>query len=42
MNFEPGRNPGVTIPQVDPTTFYDAKGEHHPEGSTMLGFWLYL
>ena len=42
MNFEPGRSPSVTIPQVDPTAFYDAKGEHHPEGSTMLGFWLYL
>jgi cytochrome o ubiquinol oxidase subunit III len=27
---------------VDATAFYDAAGEHHPEGSTMLGFWLYL
>jgi len=27
---------------VDSSAFYDAKGEHHPEGSTMLGFWLYL
>ncbi len=22
--------------------FYDARGEHHPAGSTYLGFWLYL
>ncbi|GAB2508891.1 cytochrome o ubiquinol oxidase subunit III [Pseudoxanthomonas sangjuensis] len=22
--------------------FYDARGEHHPENGTLLGFWLYL
>ncbi|MDB5971715.1 MAG: Cytochrome o ubiquinol oxidase subunit 3 [Hydrocarboniphaga sp.] len=23
-------------------SYYDMKGEHHPENGTMLGFWLYL
>jgi cytochrome o ubiquinol oxidase subunit 3 len=36
MNASTGTGP------VDSTAFYDAAGEHHPEGSTMLGFWLYL
>lgn len=26
----------------DSTVFYDARGEHHPENGTLLGFWLYL
>jgi len=26
----------------EPISFYDLKGEHHPENGTMLGFWLYL
>ncbi|MEE7457525.1 cytochrome o ubiquinol oxidase subunit III [Methylorubrum populi] len=27
---------------ADDRVFLDLEGEHHPEGSTMLGFWIYL
>ena len=30
------------IPATADTVFYDAKGAHHPENGTLLGFWLYL
>ncbi len=29
-------------PTDDAPVFLDLEGEHHPEGSTMLGFWIYL
>ena len=30
------------VAEPDDLVFQDLEGEHHPEGSTMLGFWIYL
>ena len=31
-----------SVAQADELSFQDLGHEHHPEGSTMLGFWMYL
>jgi cytochrome o ubiquinol oxidase subunit 3 len=32
-----------TVTAIEPgRVFWDRKGEHHPEGGTLLGFWMYL
>jgi cytochrome o ubiquinol oxidase subunit 3 len=32
-----------TVTATEPArVFWDSKGEHHPEGGTLLGFWMYL
>lgn len=33
---------GDRMSDADAPNFLDLEGEHHPEGSTMLGFWIYL
>ena len=33
---------GERMSDADAPNFLDLEGEHHPEGSTMLGFWIYL
>jgi cytochrome o ubiquinol oxidase subunit 3 len=36
-------NSTVTVTATEPAwVFWDSKGEHHPEGGTLLGFWMYL